>query len=151
MMLPNHWTYTSRVLGVAGILSVGYYAIFTSGHTSKWTGFSLQQDVQLGELSHLWNSTLGVSLPSEKEICKPQADKSQFQRIFAINMPSRTDRRDAISLAAAVSGMDVDFIEGVGGDSIPEAALPPVGSSESVKLSKGIKGSWRSHMNALHQ
>ncbi|KAG4424023.1 hypothetical protein IFR04_002865 [Cadophora malorum] len=132
-MLPNHWTYASRVLGVAGILSLGYYAIFTSGHTSKWTGFSLQQDVQLGELSHLWNSTLG------------------FQRIFAINMPSRTDRRDAISLAAAVSGMDVDFIEGIGGDSIPEAALPPVGSSESVKLSKGIKGSWRSHMNALHQ
>lgn len=66
-------------------------------------------------------------------------------------MPSRTDRRDAISLAAAVSGMEVDFIAGVGGDSIPEAALPPVGSSESVKLSKGIKGSWRSHMNALHE
>ena len=66
-------------------------------------------------------------------------------------MPSRTDRRDAISLAAAVSGMEVDFIEGVGGDSVPEAALPPEGSSESVKLSKGIKGSWRSHMNTLHE
>ncbi|PVH88839.1 glycosyltransferase family 25 protein [Cadophora sp. DSE1049] len=71
------------------------------------------------------------------------ADEAQFQKIFVINMPSRTDRRDAISLAAAVSDLNVDFIEGVGGDSIPEAALPPEGSSESIKLSKGIKGSWR--------
>ncbi|KAH6711003.1 hypothetical protein BKA61DRAFT_694882 [Leptodontidium sp. MPI-SDFR-AT-0119] len=66
-------------------------------------------------------------------------------------MPSRTDRRDAISLAAAVTDLNVEFIEGVGGDSIPEAAFPPGGSTESIKLSKGIKGSWRSHMNALHE
>jgi len=64
-------------------------------------------------------------------------------------MPSRTDRRDAITLAASVSNLDVDFIAGVGGDSIPEEAFPPGGSTESIKLSKGIKGSWRSHMNAL--
>ncbi|CZT51190.1 uncharacterized protein RSE6_12306 [Rhynchosporium secalis] len=49
-------------------------------------------------------------------------------------MPSRTDRRDATSLVAAVSNMSVDFIEGVKGDSIPEAAFPPGGSSESIKL-----------------
>lgn len=64
-------------------------------------------------------------------------------------MPARTDRRDAITLSAAVSNLALTFIDGVAGDSIPEAALPPDGSGESVKLSSGIKGSWRSHMNAL--
>lgn len=64
-------------------------------------------------------------------------------------MPARTDRRDACTLAAAIEGMDVDFLDGVGGDSILEASLPPEGSSAALKLGKGIKGSWRSHMNAL--
>ncbi|TVY84973.1 hypothetical protein LSUE1_G000848, partial [Lachnellula suecica] len=73
-----------------------------------------------------------------------------FEKIFVINMPSRTDRRDATSLAAAASNLNIDFIEGVGGDSIPEAAFPPGGSADSIKQSPGIKGSWRSHMNALH-
>ncbi|TVY18980.1 hypothetical protein LARI1_G003374, partial [Lachnellula arida] len=73
-----------------------------------------------------------------------------FQKIFVINMPSRTDRRDATSLAAASSNLKLEFVEGVGGDSIPEAAFPPEGSRDSIKQSAGIKGSWRSHMNALH-
>jgi hypothetical protein len=64
-------------------------------------------------------------------------------------MPSRTDRRDATSLAAAVSGLKIDFIEGVDGESVLEVSLPPSGTDQSVKLSKGIRGSWRSHMNAL--
>ncbi|TVY32256.1 hypothetical protein LSUB1_G007833 [Lachnellula subtilissima] len=73
-----------------------------------------------------------------------------FQKIFVINMPSRTDRRDATSLAAASSNLKLEFIPGVRGDSIPEAAFPPEGSADSIKQSAGIKGSWRSHMNALH-
>jgi hypothetical protein len=75
----------------------------------------------------------------------------QFQKLLVINMPERTDRRDAISLAAAASNMNVEFVMGVRAESIPEDALPPEGSTESIKLSKGIKGSWRSHMNALQQ
>lgn len=66
-------------------------------------------------------------------------------------MMSRTDRRDATSLAAATSNMQVEYVEGVGGKGIPEAALPPGGSEKSIKQSLGIKGSWRSHMNALHE
>ncbi|CZR51790.1 uncharacterized protein PAC_01667 [Phialocephala subalpina] len=64
-------------------------------------------------------------------------------------MPSRTDRRDATTLAFATSNLAIEFIEGVKGDSIPENAFPPGDSTESIKLPKGIKGSWRSHMNAL--
>jgi hypothetical protein len=79
------------------------------------------------------------------------AKRVQFQKLFVINMPERTDRRDAVSLAAAVSNMNVEFVMGVRGESIPEEALPPGGSTESIKLPKGIKGSWRSHMNALQE
>jgi hypothetical protein len=75
----------------------------------------------------------------------------QFQKLLVINMPERTDRRDAVSLAAAVSHMNVEFVMGVRGESIPVDALPPGGQTESLKLGKGIKGSWRSHMNALQQ
>jgi hypothetical protein len=65
----------------------------------------------------------------------------QFQKLLIINMPERTDRRDAISLAAAVSNMSVEFAMDVRGESIPEDALPPGASSESIGLFKGIKGS----------
>lgn len=64
-------------------------------------------------------------------------------------MPSRTDRRDASILAAAASNMKIDFIEGITGDQVPDVALPPGNKDESIKLYKGIRGSWRSHMNAL--
>lgn len=48
-------------------------------------------------------------------------------------MLSRTDRRDATSLAAAISKLQLEFVEGVGGKDIPEAAFPPGGSKDSVK------------------
>ncbi|OCL12536.1 glycosyltransferase family 25 protein, partial [Glonium stellatum] len=69
-----------------------------------------------------------------------------FEKILVINLRSRTDRRDAISLAAATSNLKIEFIDGVNADSIPEYAFPP---GKSRLMSKGIKGSWRSHMNAL--
>jgi hypothetical protein len=77
--------------------------------------------------------------------------KLQFQKLLIINMSERTDRRDAVILAAAVSDMNVEFVMGARRESILEDALPPGGQTESLKLGKGIKGSWRSHMNALQQ
>lgn len=60
-----------------------------------------------------------------------------------------SDRRDASSLSAAVSDLNIEFLEGIEGESIPEVALPPNVAENSIKLSKGIRGSWRSHMDAL--
>jgi hypothetical protein len=77
--------------------------------------------------------------------------KLQFQKLLVINMSERTDRRDAVILAAAISNMNVEFVVGARRESILEDALPPGGQTESLKLDKGIKGSWRSHMNALKQ
>ena len=41
-------------------------------------------------------------------------------------MPSRTDKLDAMTLAASVTGFDFDVLEGVQGESIPKKALSGV-------------------------
>ena len=72
----------------------------------------------------------------------------QFQKIFAVNLPERTDHRDGLILASAVSGISVEFIDGVRGETISTKALP-AGYDESLNLSR--IGSWRAHMNAISE
>jgi hypothetical protein len=54
-----------------------------------------------------------------------------------------------MSLSAVVSNVKIEFVEGVTGDSINEKAYPP--PEENRKHSAGIRGSWRTHMNALQR
>ncbi|KAI1379090.1 glycosyltransferase family 25 protein [Hypoxylon crocopeplum] len=68
-----------------------------------------------------------------------------FSKIFVINLPSRTDRRDRMSLAGAVSNLSFTWIDGVPGDQVSDQIVPGGAKGHSV----GAKGSWRSHMNAL--
>lgn len=46
--------------------------------------------------------------------------------MFTINLPSRSDKLDAIRVAADLTGFDLDVIEGVNGDLLPDKALPGV-------------------------
>lgn len=71
----------------------------------------------------------------------------EFQKILVLNLPFRTDRRDAMSLSASVSNIKLEFVDGVTGDSIKQSAYPP--PDENIKLLPGIRGSWRTHMKAL--
>ncbi|KAI0011332.1 glycosyltransferase family 25 protein, partial [Xylariaceae sp. FL0662B] len=71
-----------------------------------------------------------------------------FSKIFVINLPSRTDRRDAMALTGAVSNLSFTWIDGVSGDQVPESITSP-GDGRGGRLSSGARGSWRSHMNAL--
>lgn len=41
-------------------------------------------------------------------------------------MPGRTDKRDALSISAYLTGLDIEFIDGVNGSTMPERAYPPV-------------------------
>src|SRR2546423_3110889 len=72
----------------------------------------------------------------------------QFEKIFAINLPERTDHRDGLILASAVSGISIEFIDGVHGESISTKALP-AGHDESLDLSR--IGSWRAHISAISE
>ena len=42
-------------------------------------------------------------------------------------MPSRTDKLDAMTLAASLTGFEFDVLEGVQGDSVSQKALSGVG------------------------
>ncbi|KAF3807720.1 hypothetical protein GCG54_00007453 [Colletotrichum gloeosporioides] len=70
-----------------------------------------------------------------------------FEKIFVIGLPSRTDRRDGVLLQAALSDMEIEFVDGVPGDQVPDKAIPK--TSEHDKLNHGAIGCWRGHMNAL--
>lgn len=52
-------------------------------------------------------------------------------------------------LAAAVSNIDVEFIDGVDGVSVPDKALPP--GLGRYAMSNATIGSWRAHMNAIQR
>ncbi|KAK1074876.1 hypothetical protein LTR74_000720 [Friedmanniomyces endolithicus] len=93
---------------------------------SKVTRFIPSSTGNDGSLQNIQNATLG------------------FQHIFAINLPSRTDHRDQFSLAAHFTGLRVEYVDGV--TEVDERGLPPGG--EEIK-SKGVRGSWRAHMNVL--
>lgn len=79
----------------------------------------------------------------------PFVNHLQFGKIFVLNLPFRTDRKDAMTLAGATSNIKLDFVDGVTGDSIRQSAYPP--PSENIALPAGIRGSWRTHMNALQK
>ncbi|KAK5107372.1 hypothetical protein LTR62_001352 [Meristemomyces frigidus] len=57
-----------------------------------------------GSLDNIQNATLG------------------FQKIFVINLPRRVDHRDAVSLAAHLTGLEVEYMDGV--TSLDERTLP---------------------------
>ncbi|RDW82818.1 hypothetical protein BP6252_03930 [Coleophoma cylindrospora] len=76
-----------------------------------------------GELSDVMNATLG------------------FQKIYVLSMPSRTDKRDALILSAHLTGIDLEFVDGVKPEEVSEKAVP-------LRWSKGTGGTlgcWRGH------
>lgn len=52
-------------------------------------------------------------------------------------------------LQAAVSNIELDFIDGVKGDTVPDKAIPV--AKEQSRLGDASIGSWRAHMNAVQE
>lgn len=70
-----------------------------------------------------------------------------FEKIFVINLPERTDKRDAMSLTAALTDLELTWTRAMRGTSIPDKALP-LGVDREGWRDGGI-GSWRSQMNVI--
>lgn len=49
-----------------------------------------------------------------------------FQKIFAISLPQRTDRQDALTLMSVLSGLEIDIAPGVRGEDVLEKTVPKV-------------------------
>jgi hypothetical protein len=150
---PLYVRSTSRnpycLLGViaAVLASISLVSVLLSSHFGSVLpipGTSKTSKGQLASASVL-NSTLGVSL---MKLSKAVTHKQQFERILAISLPERSDHRDALTLASAVSDFHIEFVDGVRGESVPEKALPSI---HTEHLPNGVIGSWRAHMNALSQ
>ena len=65
-------------------------------------------------------------------------------------MPSRTDRRDGMILGAALSQLKINFVDGVRGEDVNQKAIP-VPEDRNNRLKGPVLGSWRGHMNAIHE
>lgn len=100
---------------------------------SEQTGIpieSLQQDTS-DEIFHeaIHNETLG------------------FQKVFVVNLPERTDKRDAMSLISALTNIKLTWTNALRGATVPDKALP-LGVDRATWRDGGI-GSWRSQMNII--
>lgn len=72
-----------------------------------------------------------------------------FGKVFVVGLPERTDKRDAIALSSSLTGFDIEWIDGVRGESIPDKAVP-FGIDRKVLMETNL-GSWRGHMNAVRK
>lgn len=72
-----------------------------------------------------------------------------FGKVFVIGLPERSDKRDALTLTSSLTGFDVEWIDGVRGESIPDKAVPF--GVDRAKLMETNLGSWRGHMNAIRR
>lgn len=72
-----------------------------------------------------------------------------FQEVISIGLPERSDKRDALSLMAALSGFDLTWINGIPQDSISDKAVPY--GIDLTYARDSFLGSWRGHMNAIRQ
>lgn len=101
------------------------------------------------------------SIPSKQETSAPSQNESAtevydeavhnetlgFQEIFVINLPERTDKRDALSLVSALTDIKLTWTSAIRGSNVPDKALP-LGVDRKGWRDGGI-GSWRSQMNVI--
>ena len=97
-----------------------------SPYGREYKGHSTPEDI-----NRVTNSTLG------------------FSKVFVVGLPERTDKRDAMALTAALTGFDVEWVDGVRGEEIPNKAVP-FGIDRNLLMETNL-GSWRGHMNAIRR
>lgn len=73
----------------------------------------------------LLNSQMVYESPSESP-SESTNSTLHFQKIFAISLPSRTDRQDALSLMSVLSGIEIEIMPGVRGEDVLEKTIPKV-------------------------
>ena len=70
-----------------------------------------------------------------------------FQKIFALNLPNRVDKRDELSLIAYASDLKIDFIDGVRKQDYENTSI----AGMTGTLSPGVVGCYRSHVNVMRK
>jgi hypothetical protein len=86
-------------------------------------------------------------LPSANQIEHVTNSSLGFEKVFVVGLPERSDKRDALALTSSLTGFNIDWIDGVRGQTIPDQALP-FGVDRQVLWENNL-GSWRGHMNVI--
>lgn len=74
----------------------------------------------LGLLHHL-----ELPLPTDSTAHAPATNATLgFQKLYAISLPQRTDRQDALTLMSVLSGLDIEIAPGVLGETVMEKTIP---------------------------
>jgi hypothetical protein len=110
-------------------LSTPYQPDYSYGYLSPRQSNSLITTSHQQSLDQINNATLG------------------FSSILAINLPARTDHRDLLTLAAAVSDLSITYLPGVNGSTVDSKVLPPKVGKD---MTPSRIGSWRAHIDAVH-
>ncbi|KAG6013765.1 hypothetical protein E4U43_007122 [Claviceps pusilla] len=130
--MKNEWFSPGMLLSRRALLAVGAAAlVLTLFHLRHGVGSTTYVALNAGHgsLGDVLNATLG------------------FGDILVVGLPSRSDRRDGMTLAAALSDMSITFVNGVRGEGVNEKAVPVPENGQHIKGAS--LGSWRGHMNAI--
>lgn len=63
---------------------------------------------------------------NDQSTYRVQNETLGFQDVYIVSLPSRTDKRDAFAMQAALSGITYTLMDGVDGRQVAEKALPYV-------------------------
>lgn len=50
----------------------------------------------------------------------------QFEKILVVGLKERSDRRDVMALQASLTGINIEWMNGLKGEDVIDKALPPV-------------------------
>ncbi|KAL1985644.1 hypothetical protein VTN96DRAFT_7511 [Rasamsonia emersonii] len=109
----------------------------------------LSQRDHASELLTRWHrgSSSRRRVVDDRSLASIRNETLGFEKTFAIGLKERTDRHDYLALAASISGIRVEWLDGARGETILEKALPE-GFNTTI-LKPAAAGCWRAHMNAL--
>jgi hypothetical protein len=128
MMLSRSY---SAIAASASFLFVLLYFFLQvpAGALNNTPGTSSAIPASRGNILDVKNETLGVrhlSVAWNVEGFMLIVCVLQFSKVFVIALPERSDKKDAMSISASLTGVKFDWIDGVNGDLIPQKAIPPV-------------------------
>jgi len=133
MIYPRSFPATVGIFFTLGLLYF-IYSIHSSsssfnGYPSQLISLYTKYEPARSEIDLIRNATLG------------------FEKVFAVGLPERSDKRDALALISSLTGFNINWIDGVKGESVVDKALPF--GVDRVQLWENNVGSWRGHMNAV--
>lgn len=94
-----------RLLGAALVVTILFFTFYSPFTPTEDVGFPAgHRPSSLGAA----NATLG------------------FQKLFAISLPQRTDRHDALTLVSVLSGLEIEVAPGIRGEDVLTKTIPRV-------------------------